>query len=169
LELNWLGRYRVLVEAIVKHRNLYARALKTKFQIMNDVYLTLQEWMVLEYIIEHESDDDSMTRISERLEIPQSSFSKYSKLLRDYKLVAKYQMVGNRKDIILKPTEKGIEVYRHYANELSKTIFGRFFSALESFSDDDLTNLTKAIEALNYGLDEDPAPKTIKTKLIKLE
>ncbi|MGI6668148.1 MAG: hypothetical protein ACOX4M_01480 [Acetivibrionales bacterium] len=87
----------------------------------------------------------------------------------EYGLIDKYLMVGNRKNIILKPTEKGIEVYKHYADKLSKTIFGRFFSALDSLSDEDLDNMKKAIECLNYGLDEDPSRKSAKPKLIKVE
>lgn len=168
MELNWMGRYRPLIDTLVRHRNAYARAINHKTECIEDVSLSLLEWEVLEYIIEHESDDASMIQISERLAIPQSSFSKFTRTLCSCGLVAKYQMIGNRKNIILKATDKGMEFYRKRVEYLMKYVFGEFFQHLDGLSEEDLAAVTRAIACLNHDLEE-PSAKEGTHELIRLE
>ena len=97
-----MGRYRPLIRAIVRNRNLFARAVNTKTENTGgDTSLTIQEWIVLEYVIENEDKEDSMVYIAERLGLAPSSFSKITHALCKSGLLAKYQMVGNKKNIIV--------------------------------------------------------------------
>lgn len=163
MELTWMGRYRDLMESLVVQINLFARDLKVKNKVYEDIYLTSQEWQVLEYIIEHDDDDGSMIQISDRLAIPQSSFSKCTKSLCENGLVDKYQLVGNRKNIILKASDLGIEVYKVHSKALAEGAFKEFFQALDSLSDDDLASVAKAIKALSSEMPEEARrPKLIK-------
>lgn len=154
----WMGRYRHLIETIVRHRNAFSRVMNNKTEHYNDVSLSIIEWEVLEYIIEHEDDDSSMAQLSERLMIPASSFSKISQALCGYGLIAKYQMVGNKKNIILKPTDLGLKYYRDRSSLLIELIFGDFFKELEGFSDDELEHIANAIEILTP-LPDDSLPQ----------
>ena len=157
MDTSWMGRYRALIETLVRHRNAYARVMNNTTEVYGELSVSMLEWEVLEYIIEHEKDDASMARISEKLAISPSSFSKLSRGLCEKGLVAKYQMVGNRKNIILKPTEEGLHFYRQRVQILSQTIFKGFFEELEGFSDEDLGHI---IAALEHVTPADDAKKT---------
>lgn len=164
----WMGRYRPLVSALVRHTNINTKNMSNKMRLSDEIELTHQEWQVLEYIIEHEADDDRMIFISERLGIPQSSFSKTVKALCSYDLCEKYQMSGNRKNIILKPTEKGKEIYRDNSARLKNFAFQNFFDALEPLGDREIRLFIDALNILNKGLDA-PTESINKRKLIKME
>ena len=166
--VSWMGRYREIVAAFVRHGNTVARFLNTRGEIYPGIFLSHQEWQVLEYIIEHESDDSNMNRISERLAIPQSSFSKIIKLLCDYHLVAKYRLSDNRKNIILKATQAGIKVYESYSEVIRSGTFQRLFEALSVLSDEDLSIVAKALNELDDGIGDDLS-KACKRELIPVE
>ena len=144
-----MGRYRELVEALVLHGNVVMRTQADICDIREGVFLKPQQWEILEYIVNNRDKVFNMIDISYRLNIPQSTFSKTVKLLYEYDLVEKYQAVNNRKNIILRPTEKGLRIYRSHAEEYVKPLFQGFFDALEDVGDTDLHAIAKAIEMLD--------------------
>ena len=164
----WMGRYRRLVEELVRHRNHYVRAVNSKTEENGDVSISVLEWEMLEYIIEHDGEDFSMIRISEKLAIPQSSFSKFTRTLCGYGLLEKYRMVGNRKNIILRPTQKGIDFYNERVKDLMENVFGPFFKALDALSDADVDRVADAITHLNTGFVASDT-KSQPGELVKLE
>ena len=164
----WMGRYRRLVEELVRHRNHYVRAVNSKTEENGDVSISVLEWEMLEYIIEHDGEDFSMIRISEKLAIPQSSFSKFTRTLCGYGLREKYRMVGNRKNIILRPTQKGIDFYNERVKDLMENVFGPFFKALDPLSDADVDRVADAITHLNTGFVASDT-KSQPGELVKLE
>ena len=93
-----------------------------------------------------------MIDISYHLNIPQSTFSKTVKLLHGCGLVEKYQAVNNRKNIILRPTEKGLRLYQSISQKEAMGILQGFFDALKNVTDEDLHAMAKAIEALDNEL-----------------
>ncbi|MBQ7182943.1 MAG: winged helix-turn-helix transcriptional regulator [Clostridia bacterium] len=145
----WMGRYRPLVAALVRHANINQRISAIYVPVSGDICLRSQEWQVFEYILEHMDDDSHMNMISERLGIPQSTFSKIVKSLCGYGLVDKYQSAANRKNILLRPSEKGLRVYRDHSEDMERIIFEPFFSALDGMSDGDIRSFTEAVELLN--------------------
>lgn len=153
MENGWMGRYRPLIAAIVKHTNLIAKIADKKTTLATGEQVSIHEWQVFEYIIEHESDDDRMIHISERLSIPQSSFSKMANYLCAIGLIEKTQMPGNRKNIILKPTEYGRQVYSQRVSVLGENLFFPFFEYLESVGDDGLNLFVKAFEQINASIE----------------
>ena len=149
MAVDWMGRYRDVVAALVRHGNAIARTQFNRNEIYPGISLTHQEWQVLEYIIEHTSDDSNMIQISERLAIPQSSFSKVSKLLHEHRLIAKYRVFGNRKNVVLKATAFGEEVYRYHSKAIHNAVFSQFFQDLNDLSDQDLAQFAQAIERMD--------------------
>lgn len=166
--ISWMGRYRQLIESIVRHRNAFACVMNTKTEHYDGVSLSIVEWEVFEYIVEHEEDDSSMTQLSERLMIPTSSFSKISQKLVTYGLIEKYQMVGNRKNIILKPSTYGLKFYNGRAVDLKASIFEAFFKELDKVSDEDLKRFGNALDFLTPKIDDSAGRETKERQLIKL-
>lgn len=161
----WMGRYRPLVAALVKHTNVVQRAAGRTVRLSEEVSLSTQEWQVFEYILEHQ-DDSCMNHISERLGIAQSTFSKITKYLCEQGLVDKYQTETNRKNIILRPSADGVDLYRQQTATVGREMFGAFFEDLDGLSDEQLETFTAALERLNATLSQGGgAPE--KPRLIK--
>lgn len=167
MEADWMGRYRPLVAALVLHCNIVNKASNERMDIGDGVMLTPQEWQTLECIVEHEDSYFSMIEIARQLGIPQSSFSRIVKTLHDYKLIAKYQVAGNKKNIILRPTEFGSSLYCNRAEDPTREKFKSFFKDLESLSDKDLKIFTKALNRFTLSLPS--AKDSQEVKLIEIE
>ena len=162
----WMGRYRPLVAALVKHTNVVQRAAGRTVRLSEEVSLSTQEWQVFEYILEHQDDDSCMNHISERLGIAQSTFSKITKYLCEQGLVDKYQTETHRKNIILRPSADGVDLYRQQTATVGREMFGAFFEDLDGLSDEHLETFTAALERLNATLSQGGgAPE--KPRLIK--
>ena len=163
----WMGRYRPLVAALVLHSNIVNRAANERMEIGCGIRLTPQEWQTLEFIVEHDDSFFSMIEIARQLGIPQSSFSRTVKVLHDQTLIAKYQVAGNRKNIILRPTEKGLQIYNNRMEDPIREDFRQFFKELEPLSDEDLQLITKALNHLTLSLPS--AKDSLEVKLIEIE
>ena len=159
----WMGRYRALVAALVQHSNLVNKGITRQNVVGGGIRLSIQEWQIFEHILEHHDETFSMVTMSKRLGIPQSSFSRAVKHLCSCGLVDKYQAVNNRKNIILKPTDYGRQIYQENAGKLLEHVFGCFFEVLEPLSDQALATVTEAINTLNLRLDPEPeAPEEVR-------
>ena len=152
MKLEWMGRYRDLVSALVMHGNVATRAQDLTAEVADGIRLKSQQWEVLEYIAEHPDETLSMVEISYRLCIPTSTFSKTVKLLCSYGLVEKYQTVNNRKNIILRPTDYGRTVYESFSKARVLPDLQGFFDELKDVSDSDLAAFVRAIEALDNAI-----------------
>lgn len=167
MESEWMGRYRPLVAALVRHSNVTASASRVKMDIGEGYFLTTYEWQVFEAIIENRHETVSMITLSSRIGMPQSTFSKITKYLCDIGLAEKYQAVNNRKNIILKPTNQAIELYKNMSSRMINKGFSNFFEALKGFSDSQIEEFTRALEAFNDSLDTNPDISEV--KLVKKE
>ena len=108
--IQWMGRYRPLVEQIVKHSHEAGRAMFRRFEFRDGIRLSAVEWQVLEYVYEHE-EDEKMVHIYEHIGLAQSNFSKSVKLLCSYGLIEKYHKSTNRKNVIIRITDAGRALY----------------------------------------------------------
>lgn len=132
-----MGRYRELVRALVYYSNSSNRGTHAKVKSEFEYNLNQNEYQILEYICEFENENRIMTEIARDTGILQSMVTKATKRLVELGLVERYRLVGNRKSIILKPTDRGRQVYCKYAEGISG-IFVPFFKSLEGFSDEQL-------------------------------
>ena len=167
--VDWMGRYRQLVAAIVQHTNVITKAGNESHFMYEGIYMTSNEWQVMEYIVEHREDDEKMIRMSEALGIPQSSFSKIIKHMSTLGLVERYRSIDNKKNVILKPTELAIRVYEYHAEQSYNNVFKAFFDALDGISDSDLETLANAISLLSSNIKKSNTVSEEKAKLIKIE
>mgnify|MGYP000873090602 FL=1 len=166
MDKSWIGRYRELVAQLVRHSNVCARIMYKEQEIYPNIKLTAQQWQTLEYIIEYENDRLNMSKYAQRLGIPQSSFSKCIKKLVESGLINKYKSSNNKKDVILKASKKGREIYNHHSRILYQYIFYKMFELLDPLSDQDIELTAEAIKALNDSLystiETEPDDKLIK-------
>ncbi len=152
MESEWIGRYREIVAAIVLHGNVVIRTQTDVLDIGDGIFLRHQQWQILEYIVENRERIFSIADISYRLNIPQSTFSKTVKLLCEHNLVEKYQAVNNHKNIILRPTDRGLQLYKSHSESFVRHRFQGFFNVLSDISDEDLKTVARALEILDNTL-----------------
>lgn len=144
---NWMGRYRSLIHALIRYSNSFARIASQKINWGEGIELSAWEWQLLEHIIENDSQCENMLSIANSLGIAQSTISKYTKSLIRYGLVEKYQYKNNKKNIVLRATEKGFKLYETgVANDMYQH-FEFLFTLLENIPDEVLDQFTHAIDA----------------------
>ncbi len=152
MEIDWMGRYRPLVAALVLHSNIVNRGQNERMDCGHGVMLTPQEWQVLEFIVEHDDAYFNMIEIARQIGIPQSSFSRIVKTLHDADLITKYRVAGNKKNVILRSSELGQEIYRGRATDINRDYFKVLFRELEPISDEDIKIFTKALNRFTRSL-----------------
>ncbi len=153
MQTEWMGRYRPLVAALVLNENIVNRNMSVRVPMYQGIGLIAQEWQTLEYLIEHEDETDCMNRISERLGIPQSSLSKAVKNLVAFGLVERFRRQSNRKNIILRTTPLGRELYAHQIETMKSAGFEAFFETLEGLDDETIACFTLALNRLSGQVD----------------
>lgn len=165
-----MGRYRQLVEALVRHVNKVNRAGSLKFNICDDICVNNYEWQVLEYLYEHESNDNPMLRVSETLGIAQSTYSKIISQLQKYKLVDKFHTHDNKKNVIIRISDKGKKAYESASQKVSQSSWHLFFECLDKIPEESLSAFIEALDLLTSGLpDKHNAMKDDCKKLIPIE
>lgn len=149
MDYEWMGRYRHLVAALARHVNVVVE-IKEGFrvEISDGVYIDRQTWQILEYFIEHSNNTYNMIDNAEKLGIPQSSFSKKVKLLKEYGFIDRFVEEGNKKEIIIRPTEKAVCFYKQNSTDNVSKVFSPFFKKMDRFNDDEIAAITEALETL---------------------
>lgn len=160
-------RYIPLLKAIIKHVNIASSGLNEKIPLDDGSAITMQEWLIVELVVDHRKEYCSMIDLARMIGIPQSSFFRMVSHLQKAGLVDKYRVKGNKKNIVLRPTELALRNYKDYTTEHRGQIWGDFFRALDPFSDGEIEVLTNAFNQLNDNL---PSAKySQKIELIKAE
>ncbi|MBR6300045.1 MAG: MarR family transcriptional regulator [Clostridia bacterium] len=149
MDYRWMGRYRALVSALARHVNTIDK-IKANFQteISDGVYIDHLTWQIMEYFIEHHSNTCNMIDIAARLGIPQSSFSKKVKLLKQYGFIERFHAEGNKKEIIVRPTDRAMQFYTQNTADNVRKLFQPFFDKLEGFSDEQIAAMAEALNTL---------------------
>ena len=135
--LEWMGRNREFIRLLMKYMNLFSNY-NGKIPSNSGVSLNAQQWQTLECIIEYEDENRNMFFMANQIGVPKSTFSKNVKLLVDSGLVDRYQQSDNRKDIILKPSDKGREYYKIHSNIIFIKGWKIPFSVLDKLSDENM-------------------------------
>ncbi len=146
---NWKGRYSDAVGSIVRFSNVAAR--NSTIQVKYEAYgfsLSAQEWQVLEYLIEHPDNTFYMAHIASRLGIATSTLTKHSAKLVKLGLVEKYKFSDNQKNVILRASQKGTDFYNEMVKAFMSENFQAFFQYLSSFTDEQLQQMVRAMDAL---------------------
>ncbi|MFA6507176.1 MAG: MarR family transcriptional regulator [Treponemataceae bacterium] len=117
------------------------------------VSLNAQQWQTLECVIEYENTSANMAFFAKQLGLPKSTFSKNVKLLVAQGLVERYQQINNRKNIVLKPSEKGRALYLKDSAIILNSGWKEAFSVLEDLPDENLALIVKFMEKLAADLE----------------
>ena len=161
------NRYRQLVKAIIKHTNIVSSSMNDPILIGDNAVITLQEWLVVEIVVEQREEYKSMVQLSREAGIPTSTFSRMVDHLHKVGLVEKYRVQGNKKIIVLRPTELALRLYEERTSGIGTEIWGEFYNELEWLSDDGIEAITNAINRLNERLPSRQYSKDF--ELIKVE
>ena len=161
------NRYTPLLKAIIKHSIIVSSGLNEKISLNDDIVITNQEWIITELIVEQRNEYYSMIELSRMIGIPQSSFFRMVSHLQKVGLAEKYRVKGNKKNIVLRPTDLALRFYKERTTGLRGQIWDNFFKALDRFSDEDIEAFTDAFDQLNEDL---PSAKySQKIELIKID
>ena len=165
MKLEWLGEYRDIIEKLIRFSNEYSGVLHKKQFLGTDVAISYAQIQVVEYILENESLMQNMSRIAYRLGISYSTFSKLANSLVEMGLLQKFNISGNRKDIIIQATEYGKEQYIKYSIFTNETWFKRIAEAGEAIPKEYLPHVTAMLDAasLDYH-DENCSHKLVPVK-----
>lgn len=169
MDNEWMGRYRPLVAALVRHVNVISKLNEDfRIEIGDGVSIDRLSWQIIEYFVEHSDNTYNMIDISMKLGIPQSSFSKKVKQLKEYGFLDRFIAEGNKKEIFIRPTEKAIRFYKQNTLDHVSKHFLPFFEKLDRFSDEDIAAFTEALEVLTASCEaKEQQPQRL--KYIKLE
>lgn len=149
MNTDWMGRYRPLVAALIRHSNVNQRFFSERIPVTTfHIELSAQEWQMLEYLLEHPDHRDNMAVISDALGIAHSTLTKYAKSLVKHGLAERLRRPNDRKSVILRATEKGRQVYDVHSVGFVRHTFTRMFGELESLTDEQLSVFTTAIDML---------------------
>lgn len=169
MKLDWMGEHRELVEKIIKYGNAYSNTYKLQRSYGTNMTFSASQIQTLEYILEAEDQEEKMSEMAARLGVSRSTFSKNVKNLTDKGLLEKYHLSGNRKDIYVKPSAKGREVYTQYTAFVSELCFDDIFKLADQITEADRQNFIRIMDLFAdvlvwYG-EKEQEPR----KLIKIE
>lgn len=143
------NRYIPLIRAIMRHTNIVNCIMNTSITLCEDVVLPVQEWMVAELVVEQREEYNSMVELSRMFGVPPSSFFRIVSHLQKKKLVDKYRVKGNKKNIVLRPTELALELYEKRTPELRNSVWCDFYNELEPLTDSEINRIVSAFDKLN--------------------
>lgn len=147
MSLEWMGRYRELIEQLQRFGNRYAVQYNREVSCGPDLSLSPAQLQVLGYLLENEGKHLKMAQVAQALDILQSTFSKCISRMTEKGLIEKYHTSQNRKDVIIRASARGREAWLHYSLGLYAA-YQQFFSALEGVPDDALRQFSFALSGL---------------------
>jgi DNA-binding MarR family transcriptional regulator len=148
MKLEWMGRNREVIRMLMKFVNIFSHYENKIWTTNSGISINTQQWQTLECIVEYEDEHKNMVFMANQLGIPKSTFSKYVQLLVSYGLVDRYQHADNLKDIILKPSAKGLAFYQERSRIILESAWTEPFKALSKLSDEDLEIVVEFISKL---------------------
>ncbi len=168
MKLKWMRQYRQIIGDFYRSANGYSQICKT--EIFGDtVKFSPYEVQIMEHIMEHADDHKNMKWYAEHLGLSQATYSKYVKKLVDKGLIEKYHTTGNKKNIILKVSELGMEEYQEYAKIAEETWFDELFDILDQATPSELELIEKMFSVLGNWHNENSAMPPEAVKLVKIK
>lgn len=150
MKLEWMGKYRELVRSVVYFSNCSNRNVLRGGRGDYEPHLNQHEWQVLEYICEFEDDCRIMADISRDLGIIPSNITKATRHLLELELIEKNRIVGNRKNVVLTPTDEGKRIYYKVMESKIRPVFDSFFAELSGFDSEQLKTIENAFYKLSH-------------------
>lgn len=138
MQLEWMGRYRGVLEKLIKYCNVYAQCFNKEINRIDDVSFSFAQIQVVEYLIENEELAQNMTMIASRLGIKQSQFSKLVSKLVSKGMLERYHAEGNRKSVIILVSDFGKRIYAKYSQQILNRHFAMMFEQAKDLGQDEI-------------------------------
>lgn len=145
MQLEWMGEYREVVESLMHYCNVYAGTYKKEQTHGTAVSFSYAQIQVLEYLLENEELNQNMSCIATRLGITFSSFSKLVNKLEAKGLLEKYYLEGNKKNIVVRVSDLGRQVYDVYSEKVLKKHYADMFEHLKKIPPEYLPVIASAL------------------------
>lgn len=165
MKLEWLGEYRDIIEKLIRFSNGYSSVLHKKQFLGTDIAISFAQIQVVEYILENESYMQNMSTIAYRLGISYSTFSKLANSLVEMGLLQKFNISGNRKNIIIQATEYGKDQYLKYAAFMNDFWFRQIAEAGSAIPKEYLPSIVQMLDAASAS----PSYKSDHKKLVPVK
>lgn len=146
MKLEWLGEYRDFVEKMIKFGNAYASRYQKERYFGSEIPFSPSQLQTMEYILESEDKNQNMAEIAARLGMSPSTFSKNVKKMIDKGLLEKYRTIDNRKNIIVKVSPLGREVYETYSRFALEHRFDPLFCMLDEIPREYVDKFTNLVD-----------------------
>ena len=153
MQLEWMGPYRDVVEALIQYCNIYAGVYRQEKLSFGAVRYSYSQIQVLEYLLEGEDRGENMSRIAERLGITRSNFTKIVQRLAAKGLVEKVPKPGSRRETLVLVTALGRNLYEDYSQMILGNHFAPMFRSLERLSPEELEAVARALREAISGSD----------------
>lgn len=144
--LEWMGKNRAFVEKFIRYSNTYAAIYKKEQLYGTDIPISFEQVQVLEYLLENEQLNQNMSMIASRLGITPSNFTRIVNKLSGKKLLEKYYVEGNRKNIVIRVTDFGKEQYSSYSKWIYENSFSKLFARIEKVPEEILWEFAQGFE-----------------------
>lgn len=167
MKLEWMGEYRDLIEKLIRYCNHYAQFYTVEQNFNTPVDFSFSQLQVMEYILENEERRENMAAVAARLGIPPSTFSKHVNKMMHKGLLEKYHSGSNRKDIIIRVSTLGRQVYGQYSQFVYQNGFKAIFNLLDEIPKEHVDRFTYVL-AVACGDYKKPDPPKPPDPLIKI-
>lgn len=131
MTLDWLGKHEYFISKLMKFGNAYAFNYSTERDLGLGVSFSASELQTLEYILINEDRYLKMAEMAAQLGITTSTFSKNINKMVKKRLLDKYHMSNNKKEVIVRVSDYGKEIYREYCTIVKEKIYDQVFMILD--------------------------------------
>ena len=131
MTLDWLGKHEYFISKLMKFGNAYALNYSTERDLGLGVSFSASELQTLEYILINEDRYLKMAEMAAQLGITTSTFSKNINKMVKKRLLDKYHMSNNKKEVIVRVSDYGKEIYREYCTIVKEKIYDQVFMILD--------------------------------------
>lgn len=146
MNIEWMGKYRKLVEMIIRFGNIYARTSRGEHNYNTPITFSASQIQIVEYLLENDNQLNNMVSIAEHLGISKSALSKQTQKMVEKGLLERYHTINNQKNIIVKVSDYGREIYKLYADYTYQVAFKKMFEILDEVPDEYLNKFIDAME-----------------------
>lgn len=148
MSLEWLGTHEEFISELMRFGNAYALNYNTERDLGLDVKLSASEVQMMECVMNSEDKYLKMAKIAAQMGIPKSTFSKNIKKMVDKGLIEKYHMSDNKKEIIVRVSDYGRQLYEKYCKIVIRSLYGEVFRRLDELPSECEAKVTEIISII---------------------
>lgn len=143
-ETEWMGKYRGLVEKIIRLCNESSTKFCRPADFHTAVELSAHEIQIIEYVLE--SEGEKMSDIARRLGVTRGAFSNNVTRLIKMGCLKKECRDGNRKNKYVTVTDFGKEVYSAYSRYVYEHTFKDMFSMADTIPEEHVETFCRMLD-----------------------